>query len=648
MMQGCRVIYYVYNQVAFPDVEASDLLLLMLGGTRIDVGMVFYGFGIYYLMMVVGLFLPPQVELSPLYRRIRHTAWLVPYALFLFLNLSDTGYYPYVLRRVNADVFTEFQGKSTLGFYKDFVTDFWPLTLAFVALMLLGVLGYFAVRLRRAHREEGRSIRRKVAEACGVVLVLILGARGTVRSEIRPMSVDLVKPFVHHYMHMPIALNAPYTLTHRLTARREYDFFSADELVKHFTPCYRAEPLTEKDSLYGCMAGRNIVVLIMESMAKEYSGYLNREIPGYSEGYTPFLDSIIPHSLYAKYGFATGKRSVESFPSIFVSMPSFGGSFNDEDWKMDNYPHLMSFDTGIPLSLGGRGYDLKFYHGDEKGAMGFFPFLQKLGVEQQYTAEEYREEHPDAGPDVSCNWGIHDRDFLEAAVTDMRQLKEPFGAFFFTLSNHHPFVLPEKCAGRYPEGTLPIHRTAAYADDAIRLFFEKAKNEPWYPNTLFVLTADHTNLSDRPEYQNTAGRAAVPILLYDPRGQLTGELSDYVVQHADIYPTLLYLLGMDDRVLSYGHNMLDPMAEHYALNFYYDRYILLSRDATVLMSPAGDVQVEAPSPFLQTESGQDLFPGDSVCRARTDRLKAIVQDYNARVLSSSFSIRDVRCKETLE
>lgn len=60
---------------------------------------------------------------------------------------------------------------------------------------------------------------------------------------------------------------------------------------------------------------------------------LNSDQPGYPS-YTPFLDSLIPQSLYAKYGFASGKRSVERLrPAIVASLPTFGGTFfNDRDF----------------------------------------------------------------------------------------------------------------------------------------------------------------------------------------------------------------------------------------------------------------------------------------------------------------------------
>lgn len=640
MMQAGRLLYFFYNQSFFPEVGTGQLLRLMRGGYVLDMVAIGYGFLLYYLMMLVGAYLPARVEMSRWYRGVRHAAYFVPYTLFAFLNVSDTGYFPFVLRRVNSEVFSEFEGKSAVGFYREFMVDFWPLTLAFIALVILGVLGYRLVRLERSSEP---SVGRVTNAVCSVVLVVFLffGMRGRWDFKGEPVYIPDFARYTSDYHQMPIVQNTPVALMKKSMTRQEFDFYDEETLSRIFSPYYRAAQLAEGDTLFASMKGRNVVILLLESMGREYTGFFNREIEDYVS-YTPFLDSLCSESLYARYGFATGKRSVESFPSIFVSLPSFGGTFNDKNYRMDNYRHFDTFDTGLPCSLRDSGYELKFYHGDEAGAMGFFPFLQKLGVEEQYTAEDYLATHEDRPEDRINGWGgIHDLPFMTAMAEDMNHLQEPFGALFFSLSNHHPFKLPPQYVGKLRKGTLPIHETAQYADLALRRFFDRVKDEPWYPNTLFVLTADHTNLSDHPAYDNLAGHAAVPIAFFDPQGKLKGEIDGYVVQHTDILPTLLYLLGIEDPVLSYGSNILDPNAEHIGLNFFYNQYLLFAKEVTVTMTPYGAIRVEAPVPYLQTEKEHAVLPSEEVQEHYVQLLKAIAQDYNHRVFKTSFSIKDV-------
>lgn len=113
MMQLCRLVYFYYNYSLFSEVEVGRLLRLMQGGLLVDMITVAYGFLLYYLMAGVGQFLPSRIEGSGWYRGVRHAAYFVPYVLIAFANISDAGYYPYVYRRINRDVFSEFEGLTS-------------------------------------------------------------------------------------------------------------------------------------------------------------------------------------------------------------------------------------------------------------------------------------------------------------------------------------------------------------------------------------------------------------------------------------------------------------------------------------------------------------------------------------------------------
>ncbi len=639
MMQLCRLLYFYYNQSHFPNVDFQQLISLMRGGYIIDMVAIGFGFILYYLMMIVGAYLPAKIEMNKWYRRICYAAYFIPFTLFAFLNVSDTGYYPFVLRRVNSTVFSEFEGKSMFGFYKDFIWEFWPLTLAFFVIMIIGIVCFRLIKYERDPNHKQPLLLNIVASLLAIVF-LFFSMRGRWDLEGKPQSMTILVPYMTDYDQLPIIYNSPFSLSQDPSGHIEYSFYSNNELAKIFTPIYQFAPIAENDSLSGSMKGRNVMIILLESMGKEYIGYLNRDINGFPS-YTPFLDSLLPNTLYAKYGFATGKRSVESFPSVFVSLPSFGGTFNDDDWEMNNYQHFSTFDTGLPRSLKDKGYHLKFYHGDSDGVMGFYSFLNKLGLQEQYTITNYLANYPDDNNIKTSTWGIHDLPFEQAMAEDMDNLKEPFGALFFSLSNHHPFKLPPGFKGKFKEGTLPIHQTAQYADLALKEFFDKIKDKPWFENTLFIITADHTNQSDHPAYNNLAGHAAAPIAFYDPQGKLKGEIKDYVVQHTDILPTLLYLLGIEEPVLSYGSNIFDTKAEHIALNYFQGQYIFFTKEITLTMTPTGDIKASAPVPYLQTEPNKAVMPSSEVQEHYTRLFKAIVQDYNHRVFKTSFSIKDV-------
>lgn len=146
---------------------------------------------------------------------------------------------------------------------------------------------------------------------------------------------------------------------------------------------------------------------------------------------------------------------------------------------------------------------------------------------------------------------------MQYYCTKMGEMKQPFMTAIFTVSSHHPFVIPKEYKTVYKEEGLPIHKCIRYTDHAIGRFFASASKQPWFKNTIFVLTSDHTNQTDHPEYQSAIGGFSAPIIIYDPSGEIRpGMRPATVAQQIDILPTILGQLGYDKRYLSFGCDLL--------------------------------------------------------------------------------------------
>lgn len=631
VMTALRALYYGYNNHIFPAVSSSELFRIFIGGARFDIAVLFYALIIYILLVIIGGYLPSKIENSRYYNFAKNFSYLAPMIVIIFLSVSDTGYYPYVLRRVNKDAFTEFKTVDLGGMYATFISDFWDLTLAFFILVTILIFGYFVVKF-----EYKRISSLRIYSIGNIIIALFIfwGMRGMVAFDARPLNDSIVSSSTDNYFLAPLVFNTPYSILQ--SSESKYDlkeFYPQERLSDYFIPYYEASALSDNDSLFGAFKGSNVMVILMESMGKEYIGGLNKEIEDF-ESYTPFLDSLLSKSLYAQFGLANGKRSVEAFPPTFAALPTFGGTFNDVECTMDSYQHFDTVTSGLPASLKSTGYSTIFYHGDLPDAFGLFPMLKKLGVEKQFTRIEHGNDNDLNQIDV-----LFDAPFLESVASDMNQLEEPFLSIFFSLTNHYPYDIPKHLTGRYKKGKLPIHTTAQYADESLKLFFEQIEESDWYENTLFVLVADHTNLSDRPEYDNVAGHCAIPIIFFDPKGRLSGAITDRVVSQADITPTLLYLLGNQTPILSYGSNIFDQNAEHMCLNFLSEHYHLFNKRMTLVMNTRDEIKVLPPTPRMQISVKEQY---EDLTQEEIDHysalLKAIVQDYNYRVKKGSFTL----------
>jgi phosphoglycerol transferase MdoB-like AlkP superfamily enzyme len=210
--------------------------------------------------------------------------------------------------------------------------------------------------------------------------------------------------------------------------------------------------------------------------------------------------------------------------------------------------------------LRNEGYTTAFFHGGINGTMNFDSYAAQAGYNSYYGKNEYGNDD-----DFDGFWGIWDEPFLAYSVKKMNEMKEPFHSSIFTLSSHHPYLIPKKYTGKFPKGTLENHESIGYGDYALRHFFTEAKKQKWYKNTLFVITADHCSVSSHPFFRNNLGQFSIPILFYMPDNSLKGNYAG-VFQQADIMPSVLNQLGYSKPFFSFGRSYKDPK-EHY-VNYY--------------------------------------------------------------------------------
>ncbi|HMN68741.1 MAG TPA: sulfatase-like hydrolase/transferase, partial [Bdellovibrionales bacterium] len=205
----------------------------------------------------------------------------------------------------------------------------------------------------------------------------------------------------------------------------------------------------------------------------------------------------------------------------------------------------------LPKILGQMGYSTYFLHGAHNGSMHFDTFSKIAGFESFVGLDEYPKDNP---ADLDQYWGVLDEPMLQYAVKTLDRAPKPALLSVFTLSSHHPYYIPEQHRGKFPKGTLEIHESIGYTDLALKEFFKTAESRPWFNDTIFVITADHTQKSDRKKYADLIGAWRVPLFIYVPGlkpGQAPLPAKDRITQHVDIMPTILDLLGVTlaDRLL---------------------------------------------------------------------------------------------------
>jgi uncharacterized sulfatase len=282
-----------------------------------------------------------------------------------------------------------------------------------------------------------------------------------------------------------------------------------------------------KEEIDARMKGRNLVLIILESFATEYTGL---EHAGANQ--TPFLDSLARAGIFFPNHFASGRTSRDALPSILASVPPW------MDESFSGSPYVSVPIEGLGSSLRNAGYQTAFFHGGKNGTMSFDYTSRICGFDRYFGMNEY----PDDS-DYDGNWGIFDLPFLQFSAREINTFKQPFAAGIFTLSSHQPYTLPSGWKDTVGTGGQAVYKAIRYADQSLRSFFKTASGMPWYRNTLFVITADHTHQILKPEYQNYPGWYDVPLVLFAPDAKPVADSSRWL-QHTDIRPLILNMLGI--------------------------------------------------------------------------------------------------------
>ncbi|WP_314312336.1 sulfatase-like hydrolase/transferase [Hoylesella saccharolytica] len=601
----------------------TRLYQLFYGGYIFDRSAITYTNALYIVMMLFPLWLKE----TPLYHKICKWVFVVVNSATLIINLCDSVYFPYTLRRTTTSVFSEFKNENNLGdvFWGELL-EHWYLVLLAAGLIFLMWKLYVTPKVQAS---KYVSVKQRVAYS-GLQLLLLaaitplgVGAcRGGLGSGIRPITISNANEYVNRPTECALVLNTPFALIRTIGKSvftvPEY-FKSQEELESVFTPIHKPTPSFAFEN-------KNVVVLIVESFGREYIGALNKELEGGNyKGYTPYVDKLIEQSATYKYSYCNGRKSIDGMPSVLCGIPMFIEPFVLSPQSMNTY-------TGLAGILGKEGYNTAFFHGANRGSMGFLAFAKKTGFKEYYGREDYAADPRFGGDgDFDGHWGIWDEPFLQYYCTKMNEMKQPFMTTVFTVSSHTPYVIPEKYKDVYPEEGLIMHKCIRYTDMAIGKFFESARKQPWFKNTIFVLTSDHTNLSDHAQYQTDIGGFCSPIVIYDPSGKIEPGMRDGIAQQIDILPTVLSILGYGKPFLSFGCDLMStPMEETYAVNYLNGIYQYVKYGHVLQFDGKQTKAVYALDDLLMKHN----LKGKVKQQAQMEReVKAIIQQYMYRMVN---------------
>lgn len=614
-----RILFYSFNYELLEVDSLSDFLALEYHGLAFDTTAILYINTLFILFSILPLF----INTKQIYQKFLFYIYFTLNLLAYSTNFVDFIYYRFTYSRSTIafmDIVNNETNKSTL-FFK-FILTYWYVYVLFFGLSVLWIYLYKKVKVIHKPIEISKIKYFLISNAVFLLIATLMigGIRGDFKFSTRPINLVDANRYITKIQHADIVLNTPFTIlrTWRADSFKKVNFVSKEDIEKNFNPIKQYQNNSKTTP--------NIVIFIIESYGKEYWSSFNKDtkIPNYV-GYTPFLDSLAQHSLIFTNAFANGRKSIHGMSSVLAGIPSFRDAFTSSPYPNQKIQSLVS-------TLKEMGYDTSFFHGAPNGSMGFLGFGNILGFDHYYGKTEYNDD-----ADFDGTWGIWDEPFFQFMKQTLSTKKQPFFSTIFTISSHDPFVVPPKYEGKFSKGTRPIHQTVGYTDYAFKKFFETAKKESWFKNTIFIITADHTSQTAFNEYNKVINRSAIPILIYTPDERLKG-VNNELAQQIDIYPTILDLIGYEKPFRSWGRSLLgDQQVKPFVINYSGNQYQFMRGNYICTFDGKNvtgfyDINDKALEKNLISRMNKEMMEEEIAC-------KAFIQDYFEKIIDQKLSIK---------
>lgn len=610
-----RTVFTFINTDYFRNITTGKFLYLSWQALRFDLSAILTVNALYILLLL----LPVPVWRMPRWQKFTQWVFITVNILAFAFEIADWAYFPFTLKRSTVDVLDMVTRKGDFWpLLPHFIIDYWYAPLGFVLYIWLFIKGNkWICRKTPIITSPDLSMNWVIGLWQTVVLVAVLGLCVIgIRGGLQYIPIGNSNALqVTDNEHVPIVLNTPFSIIHSLEARQleELHYFDSTALYGYIQPV--------KEFSGSTFRKKNVVFIIVESLSKNLTGL------GSTKSYTPFLDSLMKQSYVFGNAYANALHSAEGIPAIVSGLPS-----------MMEEPITTSFYstdklTSLPSLLKEEGYQTAFYHGGTNGTMSFDIYAANAGFQKYFGRSEYRNEK-----DYDGNWGIWDEPFLQYSAKGLSTIQQPFMASVFTLSSHDPFKVPERYKNILPKGDIPMQQCAAYTDLAIRKFFENAAQQPWFNNTLFVITADHASPVAGINNQTAMGMYEIPVIFYAPGDSALKGSNEKIFQQIDILPSVMDYLGYNKPFFAFGNTAFRRAEPRFVINEISDSYKWLMEDQLLICSN------------MQTATICN-YKTDSMCRTKRpvrlensqDRIaryfKAFVQLYRSSLIHNKLSVQ---------
>lgn len=290
----------------------------------------------------------------------------------------------------------------------------------------------------------------------------------------------------------------------------------------------------------GAAAGRNVVLIILESTGARYLRPY-----GAPEDPMPNLTALASRSIVFENAYAVYPESIKGLYSTLCSRyPAF-------ETPPETYAQAAC--PSIAEQLANLGYHTALFHSGRFMYLGMQSVIEHRGF-------QVLEDAGAISGNINSSFGVDEPSTVRRMLSwiDSAPKNEPFFLTYLPIAGHHPYAAPE--GGPFADDYLnALH----YGDKALGELFQGLRARGLDEKTLFVIFGDHGEAFG--QHQGNFGHTLfiydenvrVPYLISAP-GLIRNQIRvDRVASLIDTSPTILDLLGLSFPQQIQGSSLLD-------------------------------------------------------------------------------------------
>jgi len=295
----------------------------------------------------------------------------------------------------------------------------------------------------------------------------------------------------------------------------------------------------------------NIVIIQLESFTADLIQSLGGE-----KGDCPNFENFIKQGVLFDSVYAAGDRTDKGIVAILSGFPSQAiRTIVTNNTKQEKLPSLSG-------ELQRKGYATSFFYGGEVEYMNFKSYIYTHKIEHVTAMDNFDRSQ------IDSKWGVNDGTLFNTHIQYLNKEQKPFFSLIVTLTNHEPFDMPAKPHFPGDSVTNRFRSTAYYTDSCLNAYFEHAKKQPWYNNTLFILVADHGHRLPRNTSESyQPAKYHIPLLFFGGaiKDEYRGKRISKLGCQTDIAATVLAQLNMPyQQQFRWSKDLLNPTSRSFA------------------------------------------------------------------------------------